>query len=98
MTTGKYKIIVPDYEYGSPFFYVCASLEELCSIYKFVEGYHLYLDVYTNITVQRSRTKKELLDSWYDKDYVCLTEDDPDYWIPFTDEFVELIKTKTVRL
>ena len=98
MTTTKYRIIVPDPNDGNPFFYVCASLEELCFVYKFVGEYNLYIDIYTNVTVQRARTKKELLDSWYGKDYVCLTKDDPDYWVPFTDEFVELTKAKTVRL
>ena len=84
MSTTKYKIIVPDSESGSPFFYVCSTFEELCFVHKFVQDYNLYLDAYTNITVQRSRCKKELLDSWYGKDYVLLTEDDPDYWVSYT--------------
>jgi hypothetical protein len=98
MTTAKYRVIVPDPYNGNPFFYVCDSLEELCFVYKFVEDYNGHLDVYTNVIAQRARTQEELLDSWYGKDYVCLTENDPDYWIPFTDDFVELIKAKTVRL
>ena len=82
MTTVKYRIIVPDPANGNPFFYVCSSLEELCFVYKFVEDYNLYLDVYTNVTVQRSRTQEE-------QERAYLFEYDPDYWTPFTDEFVK---------
>ena len=104
MTTTKYRVIMPDPANGNPFFYVCASLEELCFVYKFVEYYNLYLDVYTNVTVQRARTEQELYeyqmkvfqeeeqDDWY-----FIDEDDPDYWVPYTDEFVELTKAKTMQ-
>jgi hypothetical protein len=63
-----------------------------------VEDYNGYLDVYTNVIAQRARTQEELLDSWYGKDYVCLTENDPDYWIPCTNALEEYLKAKTVRL
>ena len=105
MTTVKYRIIVPDLFDGNPFFYVCASLEELCFVYKFVEDYNLYLDVQTNVTVQKSKTPEELynyhMQLWADQNPANLyfiEEDHPDYWNPFTDEFVELTKAKTVRL
>lgn len=98
MTTAKYRIIVPDPNDGNPFSYVCGSLEELCFVYKFVEDYNLYLDVHTNVTVQRSRTQEELSDHARASGWSFLYEDDFDYWIPFTDEFVELTKAKTVRL
>lgn len=94
----KYKIIVPDPDDGSPFFYVCNTLEELFFVYKFIEDYNLYIDAYTNVTIQRARTQEELSDYAKDNGWSFLYEDDSEYWIPFTDDFVELTKTKTVRL
>ena len=104
MTTVKYRIIVLDPYDGNPFFYVCNTLEELCFVHKFVEDYNLYLDVYTNVTVQRAKTPQELHDYhmqlWADQNPANLyfiEEDHPDYWTPFTDEFFELTKAKTMR-
>ncbi len=94
----KYRLTVPDPACGNPFFYVCSSLEELLSVYKFVEDYNGYLDVYTNVTVERGMSTEEIQDYAFEHNYFYPHEDDFDYWIPFTDEFVELIKAKTVRL
>lgn len=105
MTTVKYRVIVPDPADGNPFFYVCNTLEELCFVYKFVGEYNLYMDVYTNVTVQRTKTQEELYEYYVkmfqekeQNEWYFIGEHNLDYWVPFIDEFVELTKTKTVRL
>lgn len=90
MIMTKYRITIEPYD-GNSFFYVCGSLEELYFVYKFLKEYHLFTDQYeyTDITVQRERTQEE-------QERAYLFKDDPDYWVPYTDEFVELTKAKTV--
>ena len=89
----KYKIVVPDREYASPFIYYCETIEELKAIYKFVTDYTCHLDFYLYVTVYRAKTQEELSEyqqkmfrekeqnGWY-----LIDQDHPDYWISYTED------------